>query len=86
VEPAAGTVNMLPQITVVFSEPVTGVNATDLLINGIPAATMSGGSDSYTFVFPQPAYGDVQITWATSHGIADFATPPNPFNAMAGAT
>src|SRR6185503_8830922 len=33
VNPAPGTVNSLNQITVTFSEPVSGVNAADLLIN-----------------------------------------------------
>ena len=85
--PPAGTVNGLTQITVTFSEPVGGVHASDLLINGLPATSLSGGNDTYTFSFPQPAYGPVQISWVAAHGIADFGIPPNPFNATApGAT
>jgi len=78
--PAPGTINALTQITVVFSEPVAGVNASDLRINGAPATNVSGGNDTFTFAFPQPAYGTVQISWASGHGITDFGIPPNPFN------
>jgi hypothetical protein len=81
VSPAPGQINSLTSITVTFSEPVAGVNASDLLINGLPASSMSGGNDTYTFTFPQPAYGAVNITWVGGHGIADFGVPPNAFNA-----
>ncbi|HXG49315.1 MAG TPA: lamin tail domain-containing protein, partial [Methylomirabilota bacterium] len=64
-----------------FSEPVVGVNAADLLVNGVPATGLTGGNDTYTFSFAQPAYGPVNITWAAGHGIADFGVPPNAFNA-----
>ena len=85
--PSAGLVSALTSITVVFNEPVTGVNSSDLLINGLPATSMTGGNDTYTFTFPQPAYGNVNISWVTGHGIADFGIPANSFNALgAGAT
>lgn len=87
VSPTAGQLNTLTSITVTFSEPVAGVNAADLLINGTPATSMTGGNDTYTFTFPQPAYGNVAITWLAGHGIADYGIPANPFNASApGAT
>ncbi len=79
--PAPGSVNNLTQVTVTFSEPVNGVNASDFLINGVPATGMTGGNDTYTFTFPQPAYGNVTITWVGGHGIVDYGMPPNPFNA-----
>jgi hypothetical protein len=83
--PAGGSaVNALTEITVNFSEPVTGVDAFDLRINGSPAMTVAPlSSSSYRFTFPQPPYGTVQITWEASHGIADQALPPNPFEASA---
>ncbi len=81
--PAPGQISTLTSITVTFNEPVAGVNASDLLINGAPASSMTGGNDTYTFTFPQPAYGSVNITWAAGHGIADFGIPANPFNAAA---
>jgi hypothetical protein len=78
--PAAGQISALTSITVVFTEPVTGVNASDLLINGLPASSMTGGNDTYTFTFAQPPYGTVNVTWVAGHGIADFGVPPNAFN------
>jgi hypothetical protein len=78
--PVAGTVNVLSNITVLFSESVTGVNAADLLVNGIPATGLGGGGASYTFAFAQPAYGAVSIGWATNHGITDTELPANPFD------
>src|SRR6185503_16792362 len=69
------------QMTVAFSEPVSGVSAADLLVNGVGTTMVLPVSSSvYTFSFPQPAYGAVQITWAAGHGITDQALPPNPFN------
>jgi hypothetical protein len=88
VNPTAGTVTNLTEITVTFSEPVTGVGPLDFLINGSSSATLVPiNSSTYRFTFPQPAYGTVDISWTPSHGIADQALPPNPFNATSpGAT
>ena len=69
--------------TVVFSEPVFGVQAEDLLIDGVPASAVTGGDNTYTFTFSARTSGTVNITWAPSHGITDLAQPPNPFNAAA---
>lgn len=83
VEPVqSATVTQLTQIAITFSEPVTGVEAADLLINGVPAAAMTGSGTNYVFTFPQPAYGTVAITWATNHGIADLALPPEAFDPL----
>jgi hypothetical protein len=80
--PASGSVSSLSQITVNFNEPVEDVEVTDLLINGQPAVAMTKVSDSsYTFTFPQPPYGPVQISWVAAHDIRDYAAPPNGFNA-----
>ncbi|HON08117.1 MAG TPA: Ig-like domain-containing protein, partial [Verrucomicrobiota bacterium] len=86
INPAAGsTVNELSAISVVFSEPVVGVDASDLLINGTPATRLFGSGTSYTFYFSQPDYGTVQISWSANSGITDLAPSPNAFNA-AGST
>ena len=86
--PAAGsTLTNLTQISVTFSEPVDGVAAEDLLVNGVPAFGLAGGGAAYTFTFSQPASGTVNVSWAANHGITDRAVAPNPFNATnAGAT
>ncbi len=81
--PAPGTVSALDQIAVTFSEPVDGVDAADLLINGIPVSSVSGSGDTYTFSFPQPAYGTLNITWAENPGIFDQALPANAFDGTA---
>lgn len=79
VTPAAGTVASLPTIVVTFSEPVTGINASDLRLNGIPAVALSGNGDSYTFTVPTLPEGTINVTWAPAHGIVDLASIPNAF-------
>jgi hypothetical protein len=79
--PAPGTVTNLNQIAVTFSESVTGIQPGDFLVNGQPAASVTGSNNTYIFSFVQPAYGTVQISWIGAPGIEDFAFPPNPFNA-----
>lgn len=82
--PAAGSVTGLSEVTVNFNEAVEDVEVADLLINGQPAVSMTKISDSsYTFTFPQPSYGNVQISWVAAHDIRDYAAPPNGFNATA---
>ncbi len=81
VNPVAGTISNLTQITVTFSEPVTGVAAAHLLVNGIGAAGLNiVNSSTYTFTFVQPPYGNVAISWNPAHNIYDQALPPNRFN------
>lgn len=79
--PAAGsTVTAVSNITVTFSEVVTGVNASDLLINSNPATGVSGsGAGPYLFTCTPPSRGSVTVTWAAGHGIVDEAN--NPFGA-----
>lgn len=80
VAPAPGSLTNLTQITVTFSEPVVGVNATDLRINDVAAASVAGTGSNYTFNFSQPPYGDVLVTWSIDANITDTAVPPNPFD------
>ncbi|MGC3960959.1 MAG: chitobiase/beta-hexosaminidase C-terminal domain-containing protein [Verrucomicrobiota bacterium] len=77
---ADAQVSQLTQVEITFSEPVTGVSATDLLINGAPAVSVTGaGAGPYVFQFPQPPPGLVSFTWAAGHGITDLAEFPNAF-------
>ena len=80
-QPSPGaTVRTLTRVSVLFSEPVTGVDAADLLVKGAPAQSVSGaGAGPYVFQFAQPSLGRVDLQWAAAHGIRDFATPPNAF-------
>lgn len=79
--PAPGTVvRRLTQVEVLFSEDVTGVDAGDLLLNGVPATDVSGqGSGPFVFRFDPPPDGLVQVEWGPGHGISDLANPANPF-------
>jgi hypothetical protein len=79
--PTAGTVSALTNIVVIFSEAVTGINASDLRVNGNPANTMTGSGSIYSFTFNQPPEGVVNITWVVGHGITDLSSPANAFNA-----
>jgi hypothetical protein len=72
---AAATVDRLAQAQVFFSKAVSGVDAADLLVNGLPATNVSGsGFGPYTFQFAQPAQGVVQFSWAAGHNIRDSAS------------
>ena len=72
------TVRVLNTIQVNFSEDVTGVEASDLLIGGQPATNLLAASPSiYTFEFAPPATGKVVVAFAPGHGITDIIG--NPF-------
>ncbi|HWN94818.1 MAG TPA: Ig-like domain-containing protein, partial [Methylomirabilota bacterium] len=77
--PAPGSVTTLTNIMVTFSKAVTGVSASDLLLNGSPATGVSGSGSNYTFIFSPPPFGTVAITWASAHGITDLFTPSHAF-------
>src|SRR6185503_12188230 len=77
---AGATVTNLTRITVVFSEPVTGVDAADMRINGVATSGLEGSGSTYTFTFTQPALGNVFILWAAASGITDLARSSNVFN------
>ncbi len=81
INPVPGSsLSHLTQVAVSFSEPVAGVAAADLLINGQPANQVSGeGTGPYTFVFDAPGAGTVRVDWAANQGIHDLAASPNAF-------
>src|SRR5687767_4873679 len=59
--------SVVPDLTfvnVTFNEGVTGVNAADLLINGVPVTNLLVVSTrEYQFNFPQPPTGAVTVAW-----------------------
>ncbi len=78
--PAGSSVRQLAQVEVLFSEPVTGINAADLRINGTPASGIVGsGAGPYLFTFNSPAPGLVNFQWAAGHGITDLSLAVNAF-------
>ena len=84
-DPAAGDIFYLTNLTITFSEPVTNVDAADLLVNGVPASGVRHGTNmTYTFSFPQPSYGNVLVTWATDDNI--LISIPRPSRSMAWST
>jgi hypothetical protein len=88
-QPQAGAVlTNLTTLRVIFNEIVFGVDAADLLVNGVPATGVTGSGSNYLFTLVQPGYGRLYITWATNHGIIDVGYPSSlPFDATApGAT
>ena len=84
VSPTSGNVGALTQVTVVFSEAVTNVAASDLLVAGNPAMGVTGSGTTYTFTLErQPGYGTVLVSWDGGHGIYDLETPANRFDETA---
>lgn len=79
--PPGAIVTSLDVINVVFSEPVSGVNASDLLINGnaLVTSVVANNPRDYSFLFSQPPTGTVSIAWAPNPGIADTDGNPNSF-------
>ena len=75
------TVSSLTTIEIIFSEAVSGVDASELLINGSPATNLvAQTADTYDFEFPQPADGPVTVTWVSTNGIRDWSASSNSFN------
>jgi hypothetical protein len=78
--PPMVTARSVTKIQVVFNEPVVGVTAVALLMNGQPALKVSGsGAGPYIFTFIEPAPGVVQLAWAPGQQIYDLAAAPNHF-------
>ena len=78
VDPAPGLVEDFLEVTVQFSEPVQGVEARDLTLNGVPAQSLSGRGDTWRFGFAPPEPGSLTLRWEQETGITDLARTPNP--------
>ena len=79
--PSPGSVvRRLSQVELFFDEPVGGVDAADLLVNGASAASVRGSdAGPYVFSFEQPEVGEVIFSWRADSAIADRAETPNFF-------
>lgn len=70
--PPGSRVTSLARVEVAFSEPVSGVDAADLLVNGQPATNVViVAPDQYVFEFHPAPTGTVSVTWAADPGIVD---------------
>ncbi len=81
VAPVPGaTVRMLSQLEVTFTEPVSGVDAADLLINGVAATNVTGAAAGpYLFQFQPAVPGAAAIQFAEGAGIKDLSENENAF-------
>ena len=80
ISPNPGELTELNTIAVTFSEPMSGVDASDLMINDYPATHLKENGNTFTFQFDHPAAGKTDVWWAQDHGIGDRASPPNAFD------
>ena len=80
ISPKPGELTALNAIAVTFSEPVSGLDASDLMINDYPATELKENENTFTFQFDHPAAGKIDVWWAQDHGIEDRASPPNAFD------
>jgi hypothetical protein len=79
--PTNSEVRSLTFVYVFFGDNVQGVDASDLLINGVAATNVTQVSPAeYVFNFPPPPTGAVSVAWAPITGITDLANPPNAFS------
>lgn len=87
ISPNPGLVTNFSAVTLTFSQEVTGVDAGDLLLNGVAATQVTGSGKIYTFEFAPSISADAHFTWAENHQIQDIVIPPGSFEAGAvGAT
>ena len=83
VDPPSGLASSLGQVSVTFSEPVSGVDAADLLANGTPARSVEGSGRTWVFQLGDLLHGKVSLSWAKGHSITDQAQTPNAFRETA---
>ena len=79
IDPPPGLITNLTTIEVTFSKPVTGVEASQFLVNEKAATSVTGSGASYRFNVSQPSAGLALITWGPLHKIQDTETPPHRF-------
>lgn len=78
--PTGAAVRELFAVEVIFSEPVKGVDAADLLINSKAATNVIEVTPGqFVFSFPKAAAGNVTVAFRASHGITDLAGTPHAF-------
>ncbi|MED5495771.1 MAG: Ig-like domain-containing protein, partial [Verrucomicrobiota bacterium] len=79
ISPEPGELKKLDAITVKFSEPMSGIEAGDLMVNDYPALSVSAKGNAFTFKLDDLPPGKIDVWWSPTHGIGDQASPPNAF-------
>ena len=75
-------VNSLRQVELVFSEGVAGLEADDLVVNGLSATNVTEVSDGdYVFDLPALDAGPVSVRLRADHGITDRSSSSNSLKA-----
>ena len=77
VEPPQGSVERLTDIVIEFTEPVTGVQASDLQLGSRRAIAVAGSGSRYTFTFEPTEIGTAALRWDADTLIMDMASPAN---------
>ena len=73
-------VREMSSVEIQFSRPVQGVDADDLLINGVAATQrVEFAPGQFLFSFATAAPGPVTVAFRGDHGIRDLASSPHPF-------
>jgi hypothetical protein len=76
--PGESTVPALRTVEVHFNQDVTGVAATNLLVNYVPATNVTEYAPwQYVFDFPEPPTGTVHVDWAANADIRSLAGQSN---------
>ncbi|MEY3277149.1 MAG: hypothetical protein RL153_2417, partial [Verrucomicrobiota bacterium] len=74
------TTPTLDVVEAIFTEPVQGLDADDLLFNGVPAVAVTPvAGDHYAFVPPPLTTGPVEVRWRADAGITDRSAAANVF-------
>lgn len=80
IPPAGAVVREFSSVEIQFSEPVNGVDAGDLLINGLAATNVTEfGAGQFVFTFPAVQSGPVTVGFIPKHGITDRSASAHPF-------
>ena len=81
--PPGVTLKHLGQVEIQFNRPVTGIDATDLLLNGLPALQVEGlGAGPYLFRFAPAGPGLAILKWAANTGIQTESEEPREFEGI----
>ncbi|MBL4640795.1 MAG: lamin tail domain-containing protein, partial [Verrucomicrobiales bacterium] len=76
--PPGSTVRGLDRVRLFFSEPIRGLEAADLRVNGQEPTSIAGvASGPWQIEFEPVESGIVTIAWVANHGITDLAAEPN---------